>query len=95
MLDTIPCCTLSYSRFGNFCKFIMFQYVSVCLSICYSVLFLPANFVLFILFLVGLTSESRILRVNKESRKLKIDSVLQISLIHEYTLVSFAKMSLE
>ena len=74
---TILCCTLSYSRFDNFCKFIMFQYVSVCLYICYSVLFLIANIVLFILFLVSITSKSRILRVNKESLKLKIDSVLE------------------
>ena len=60
-------CTLSYSRFGNSGKFIMFHYVSVCLYICYSVLFLIANYVLFILFLVSFTSKSRILRVNKES----------------------------
>ena len=42
-----------------------------------SVLFLIANCVLFLLFLVRFTSKSRILRVNKESCKIKNDSVLQ------------------
>ena len=50
-----------------------------------SVLFLIAIYVLFLLFLVRFTSKSRILRVNKESCKLKIDSVLQsLTLKHPY-----------